>query len=177
MRRLVIVYGCIAGVIVAVSSNIVAALSSRLGAIQSVSLGYLVMLAALSLVFVGVRRYRDEYLGGIIRFGTALGVGAAISAVACVFYVLGWEINLLLSGYTFAPDYAAGVVDAEIAAGSSPERIAQVREEMRQFVASYGNPVYRSILTLREIGPVAALVSLLSAALLRNSRFMPTHAD
>ena len=44
-------------------------------------LTYLVMLVALSMVFVGIKQYRDQALGGVIKFGPALLVGLGISAV------------------------------------------------------------------------------------------------
>jgi hypothetical protein len=41
------------------------------------------------------------------------------------------------------------------------------------FAETYANPVSRMLMTLMEISPVALLVPLVSAALLRNPRFMP----
>jgi hypothetical protein len=38
-------------------------------------LTYIVMLVALSMVFVGIKQYRDQALGGVIKFGPALLVG------------------------------------------------------------------------------------------------------
>ena len=43
--------------------------------------GYLVMLVALSIIFVAVKRYRDQECGGVIRFGRAFAIGAGIAAV------------------------------------------------------------------------------------------------
>ena len=38
--------------------------------------GYLTMIIVLSLIFVGIKRYRDKDLGGVIKFLPALGLGA-----------------------------------------------------------------------------------------------------
>ena len=48
-----------------------------------------------------------------------------------------------------------------------------MQADMAGFAKSYENPVYRFLITLSEIAPVAILVTLLSAALLRNRRFLP----
>jgi hypothetical protein len=43
---------------------------------------------------------------------------------------------------------------------------------MEAFKADYANPSYRLAMTFAEVFPVGVLVSLLSAALLRNPRFL-----
>ena len=47
------------------------------------------------------------------------------------------------------------------------------RAEMEQFKTDYANPLYRWPETFNEIFPVGVIVSLVSAGLLRNSRFLP----
>jgi hypothetical protein len=44
---------------------------------------------------------------------------------------------------------------------------------MEQFRVRYADPLYRLAMTFAEIFPVGALVSLVSAGLLRNPRFLP----
>ena len=68
MKRIILVYGLIAGLIV--TASMLVAIGSG---VHSIVLGYLSMLVALSMVFVGIKRYRDEQLGGVIRFWPALG--------------------------------------------------------------------------------------------------------
>ena len=47
----------------------------------------------MTFIFVGVKRYRDVELGGVIRFLPALSWGSP-SPVAALAYVLIWEIYL-----------------------------------------------------------------------------------
>ena len=68
-------------------------------------LTYLVMIVALTAVFLGVKAYRDKVLGGVIRFLPALGVGLGISAVACILYVIAWEISMAYSSFDFITFY------------------------------------------------------------------------
>ncbi|QZH74190.1 MAG: DUF4199 domain-containing protein [Erythrobacter sp.] len=119
---------------------------------MGMAVGFLTMFIALSLIFVGVKRYRDHELGGVIGFLTALKLGIGMALIAAAFYVVGWE------AYLFFTDYA--YVDAIIGMG----------------YPGYGDPLYRMPITFTEILPVALIVPLVSAALLRNPRFMPLEA-
>ena len=62
--------------------------------------GYLTMLVALSMIFIGIKRYRDQELGGVIRFLPALAMGLAIAMIAGIMYTLVWEL------YSLSNDYA-----------------------------------------------------------------------
>ena len=44
---------------------------------------------------------------------------------------------------------------------------------MERFKQQYANPLFRLPMTFTEVFPVGVLVSLISAGLLRNSRFLP----
>jgi hypothetical protein len=135
--------------------------------------GYLVMLAALTFIFVGVKRYRDVERGGVIKFFQAFGLGLAIAAMAGVAYVLVWEIYLALTHYHFMDEYAAQMVAAAKAKGVSGEALAKKIAEMDAMRAQYANPLFRLPMSFMEIFPVGFLVALVSAALLRNQRFLP----
>jgi hypothetical protein len=173
MKRIIAVYGCIAGAILVIGFEGTMAAGLMGHGTGSMVFGYLTMLVALSMVFVGVKKYRDEALGGAIRFGTALTLGYGIAAVASVFYVLGWEAYLYATDYSFMPDFTAAMIEAQREAGASAEEIAALEKEMAGYVAIYANPLTRMAMTLTEIAPVAVVVPLVSAALLRNPRFLP----
>jgi len=134
---------------------------------------YLIMLVALSMVFVGIKQYRDKVLGGVIRFGPALLLGLGISAVAGVLYVLGWEICMAFGKFDFSAWYAREIVESARAHGATPVELAKASAEAQDFARSYANPLVRMSYTFIEIFPVGVLVSLISAALLRNSRLLP----
>ncbi|MFM5906899.1 MAG: DUF4199 domain-containing protein [Novosphingobium sp.] len=175
MTRLVLVFGILAGIIELALLGLSMGLASDHGILGMV-LGYLSMLIALSLVFVGVRKYRDEHRGGVIRFWPALGVGLGIAGIAALFYVLGWEAYMWSTDYRFMTDYVAATLKAMEAKGASAGQLAQARAEFAEFAAMYENPVTRMGITLTEIAPVALLVPLISAALLRRPGFMPARA-
>jgi len=173
MLRTILAFGLAAGLLAAIPMCLMVTNSEHGSAAQSYLAGYLVMLVALSLVFVGVKRYRDNALGGVIRFAPALGMGLAISAVAGVIYVIGWEITLAVTDYAFMDSYAQAAIEARRASGGSAAEIAAVTAQMADFKVQYSKPWFRFAMTFVEIFPVGVLVSLISAALLRNSRFLP----
>lgn len=172
MGRIIAVYGVISGVIVILGMYTSMAVISDHGTMGMVA-GYLSMLAAMIFVFVGVKRYRDVHLGGVIGFGRALMVGLGIAGVSSLFYVLSWEVYMALTGGTFMTEYIASSIENMRAAGKSAAEIAKFSAEMNAMAEQYKNPLFRMALTFMEILPVALLVSLISAALLRKSGFLP----
>jgi len=176
MSRTILFFGLIAGLIVAVPMCLLVANAEPGSAATSHFTGYLIMLLALSLVFVGVKRLRDRELGGTIRFVPALLAGLGISAVAGVIYVIGWEITLAITDFAFVDSYSTAAVEAARAKGASAAEIEALAARMDDFRRQYANPFFRMPVTFVEIFPVGVLVSLISAVLLRNSRFLPARA-
>jgi hypothetical protein len=62
------------------------------------------------------------------------------------------------------------------ASGATPERINKFTKEGQDFAAMHANPAIRIAITFAEIFPIGVFISLISAALLRNRRFLPAHA-
>jgi hypothetical protein len=170
--RLLARYGTIAGLIVIIPMAWMILVLDK----GSMLYGYLTMIVGLTAVFLGVKHYRDKALGGVIRFGPALLVGLGISAVASLVYMIGWEVSLALSDSNFAETYAKSMVEAARAKGASPAELQKAIADADAFAKSYANPLFRMPMTFVEMFPVGVLVSLISAALLRNSRFLPARA-
>lgn len=175
MGRIILVYGVIAGVTVAILMRIAMMLFPE-GGIDGMIAGFSSMIIALSFVFIGVKRYRDLELGGIIRFWRALGVGFAIAVIASLFYVAAWELYLYLTNYTFMDEYINATLEQAKSQGKSAAELAAMAREMDSFRALYANAFSRMAITFTEISPIAVLMPLISATLLRNSRFLPAKA-
>ena len=124
-------------------------------------------------MFLGVKHYRDKVLGGVIRFVPALLVGLGISAVASLVYVVGWEISLALSGFDLGAETSRLLLEAARARGASEAELQKVAADAAAFAEMYANPLYRVPITFVEMFPIGALIAVISAALLRNSRFLP----
>ena len=175
MLRTVLFYGVLAGLVVGVPLSVLTlTMSGQTMTHYGMLLGYAIMLVAFSGVFLGIKRHRDVDRGGVIGFWPALGLGLAISLVASTIYVIAWEVSCAVAQVDFASAYARAMIAQKQAEGVSGPALAQFKAEMDQFKVQYANPLYRWPMTFAEIFPVGVLVSLISAAVLRNSRFMPS---
>jgi len=176
MARIIFIYGLISGAVVAAAITLTILLPASSALHESVWVGYLIMLVALSAILVGVKQYRDDVQGGVISFGKALLVGLGIAAVAGVAYVLVWETYLAITHYTFTEVYIRETLAAKRAAGVSGAAYRKAVADMETFRVQYANPLYRIPMTFMEIFPVGLLIALASAASLRNPRFLPAKA-
>lgn len=173
MLRTILKYGLIAGLVVGGFELATFVLFSGMPPLKyGMVVGYTTMLIALSAVFVGIKRHRDVDRGGVIGFWPALGVGLGISFIAGIFYVAAWEVVQSMMHMDFASSYAQAIIASQKAKGASAEALAKLTTEMEAFKVQYANPMYRLPMTFAEIFPIGVLVSLVSAGLLRNSRFL-----
>ncbi|THD57955.1 DUF4199 domain-containing protein [Phenylobacterium sp.] len=172
MIRIILTYGLISGLVIILGIMFTMFTVGDHGG-ASLWLGYLIMLVALSSILVGVRQHRDQALGGVIRFRTALMVGLGIALVASVAYVLIWEVYLAATHYSFMDKYVASMLSAKRAAGVTGAAYAKAVAEAETMRRQYANPLHRLPETFLEIFPVGLVIALVSAALLRNPRFLP----
>jgi amino acid transporter len=173
MRKTIIVCGLIAGVIVSlfmISSTTQCYVNGNFD--SNIVVGYASMLLAFSLIFVGVKNYRDKYNNGFVSFGKALKIGLNITLIASTVYVVVW----LFDYYLFVPDfmdkYAAHVLSELKAKGVSGAEYQEEVVKMDGYKEMYKNPIMVILFTYLEILPVGLVVSLLSAVLLKRT---PTH--
>lgn len=165
MRRSILTYGIISGLIIIVSIMI-----SVITGHGHVWLGYLIMVVAFSSIFVAIKQYRNETQGGVIRFSTASLLGLGISLVAGIVYVGIWEVYLAVTDYQPMDDYANSIIESKRLAGASDKELLQATADARQLKEQYANPFFRLPMTFLEVFPVGVLVSLASAAILSNQR-------
>lgn len=176
MQRIILTYGLIAGAIV-IASGILGIELADAGDTATMAnleyVGYLVMLLALSVIFVGIKKYRDQELGGVITFKTAALVGLGVSAVAGVVYVAVWEIYLAMTDHAFMDNYVQSVIAAKEAEGVTATELQETIASMESMRAQYQNPLFRLPITFLEIFPIGVLITLVSAVFLRNSENLP----
>lgn len=175
MTRIALIYGTLAGVVV-IACTVVLLVEGGLSHVNSEWLGYLIMILGLTMIFFGVKRYRDREKGGVIRFLPAFGMGLAIAIVAGVAYVATWEAYIAITGYDFIGDYTTAVINHARASGVTGAALDAQIAEMNQLKVQYANPLFRLPMTFLEIFPVGLIIALISAALLRNSRVLPARA-
>lgn len=167
MKKIVLTFGLIAGVILSVLMIATIPFMDRIGFDYALVVGYSTMVLAFLLVFFGIRSYRENVGGGQISFGRAFSVGILIVLVASILYVVTWEILY----FNFIPDffdkYANYLVEKSRAAGASAEEITAQTKQMNDMKVMYNNPFYNAAFTFLEPLPVGLVMTLISAALLR----------
>ncbi len=168
MKKIVLVCGLIGGLIVAAMLVITTGIYHASGNFEGgMLIGYASMIIAFSLIFVGIKNYRDKYNGGIISFGKSFQIGLYITLIASTIYVITWLIDYYFFIPDFAEKYAAQMLDKLKAAGATEMEVAKQTKEMASFSAMYKNPLFNALITYMEILPVGLLVSLISSFILK----------
>ncbi len=177
MKRVVITFGLISGVVAGVLMWLMLwAMSS--GVIKSHDgeiWGYSSMIIALSMVFFGIKSYRDNH-GGQITFLKGLQIGILISLISAICYALSWELYYQTIGGNFMAEYIASYAEKMRASGASQAELDAMRQQMDGMAELYKNFFVRFGMTLMEIVPVGIIVTLVSAALLRRRELLPAQA-
>lgn len=171
MKKNIIIYGLIAGIVVSIlmlsSVNYLSHCEGNVDYETSMLIGYASMLVAFSLVFVGIRNYRNKYNGGIISFGKAFRIGIVIVLIASTIYVIAWLIDYFYFIPDFMEKYSAHTLEDLRASGASQAEIDRQTKEMANFATMYKNPFFNAMMTYLEILPVGLIVTLISSLILK----------
>lgn len=171
MKHVVLKYGLMAGLIqVVVGFGLMALLigdGSR-NTEYAELLGYTTMIVALSVIFFGVRTYRDQHTEGSLSFGKAFKIGLYITLIASAIYVVGWLLYYHLgSGQAMMDAYLEQHISDLQNSGQTAESIEAEIDKMEGYMDMYQNPIVMIGMTFMEIFPVGLIISLISAALLK----------
>lgn len=170
--RMMLIYSLIAGALaigMTIAWTQVPVSSGPLG----MPIGYLIMLVALSLIFVGMKQHRDTDGGGVIKFGRASLLGLTMALVSALVYILVWEAYLAATDYSFISGYLEQARTDLAAQDLTAEARTAKETELNNFEDLYSNAGFRLLISFTEIFPVGVLVALASAFLLKNPAFMP----
>ena len=167
MKKTVLTFGLISGVIISVLMLSTLPFAHQIGFSRAMIVGYTTMVLSFLLVFFGIRSYRENVGNGRISFGRAFGVGILIMLISCAFYVITWEFMYFFLMPDFLKEYSTYMVENMRASGASAEQINQQVEQMRQFQVLYSNPLINAAFTLLEPLPVGLVMTLISALILR----------
>jgi len=174
MKKNVIVFGLIAGIIVSVLMVLsISRCYNDPNLEHSMLIGYASMVLAFSFIFVGIKNYRDKYNDGLITFGKAFKIGLYISLIASSIYVVVWLIDF----YVFIPDfmdrYVAQALREAKAKGTSAAELTKMAKELATNQELYKNPIMVVLFTYMEILPVGIIVSLVAALILKRKANAP----
>lgn len=138
---------------------------------SSMAVGFLLMLLFMSLIFFGLKRYRDHEQGGVIKFSKALGLAMATAIVTGLVYMIVWEIYVGFTGDKFMVEYTDMLIDKEKAKGVKGEALAAFTEKIETMKTNYARRSYRMPMTFLENFSMGFLVALLSALILHKPKF------
>ncbi|MEQ8424820.1 MAG: DUF4199 domain-containing protein, partial [Cyclobacteriaceae bacterium] len=130
MRKVVLTFGLIAGAIV--TTLMLASMplmgNGTISFENGELVGYGTMIIALSMIYFGVKSFRDNHSSGVISFGKAFQVGILIAAVAAVIYASGWEVYVNTSSSDFMEQYTTQYLEQMEKEGASGTEIDQRSE-------------------------------------------------
>ena len=167
MKKTVLTFGLISGVISSLLMVATVPFAHRIGFNKALVVGYTTMVLSFLLVSFGIRSYRDNVGNGQITFTRAFAVGISITLISCVFYVVTWEILYFNFMHDFMDNYGAHTIDNLRASGASPAAIQLQVQHLKEFKEQYENPLFNSLMTFIEPFPVGLAITLVSAAVLR----------
>jgi len=162
MKKTILTYGLIAGAIIAILMQI-----QFSGYVDNLNYGELVgyasMVVSFSMIFVGVKKYRETLQNQKIGFLNAFLVGLGISLIATLCYVISWGfIDGFVDG-NFIDTYEASTMEALKAKNASSEELAETQKTMDGYRELYSNPFTKAGITAVEVFPVGLLISLITA--------------
>ena len=177
MKKTVLTFGLIGGVVIAVLTLGTLPFAKKIGFDKSMFVGYTVMVLSFMMVFFGIRSYRENIGGGTISFGRAFAVGALITLITSVCYVLTWEIMYFKLMPNFANDYANYLVEKMRASGASQQVIDAKLQQMKQFKQMCDNPLVNAAFSFVEPLPVGLIITLISSLVLRKKGMSPSQSN
>lgn len=163
MKKNVLVYGTIIGVILCINMVLMVNIVYNKPEVKANDfVGYAAMVVMFSLIYFGIRNYRNKQLEGFISFGKAFKTGALIALVASTIYVVIW----LFYYYLFVPDFIDAYTQ-RVLNTCSPDDLEAKTKEMANFKEMYKNPLFVVLITYSEVLPVGLVIALISALILK----------
>ncbi|RZL15945.1 MAG: DUF4199 domain-containing protein [Pedobacter sp.] len=169
MKRNVLIFGLVLGTIMCINMLYMVHLCYNNPDFKSNDIvGYTAMVVIFSLIFFGVRNYRNKELGGMISFGKAFKTGAFIAVMGATMYVVVW----LFYYYLVVPDYMDKYIPHVLkkVAETDPSALSAKTAEMASFKEMYKNPFFVVLITFAEVLPIGLIVALVSAFILKRKQ-------
>lgn len=165
MKRNILIFGLVLGTILCINMVYMVRLCYTNPDFKSNDVvGYTIMVVIFSLIFFGVRNYRNKELEGVISFGKAFKTGALIALAGSTIYVVVW----LFYYYLFVPDFLDVFIKHVLKeTAQNGGDVAAKTIEMQNFKEMYKSPVFVVLITYFEVLPVGLAVALVSALILK----------
>lgn len=176
MKKTVLVWGLLSGLIAVCIQWIVYSLCyNDYMSPDNSTVGYAGMLITFSMVFFGIKSYRDDHNGGTITFWQGVKIGLMITVIASVIHAIGWFVydfinpdfkNFFLQKFT-------ELKNAELTDPTDKVALQAVSQEVEMLRTIYNNPLLNFVVMAIFLMPAGIIVTFVSSALLRKGSLMP----
>lgn len=171
MKKNVLIYGLLIGLIITTNMVFMVNLCMNNPEFESNDLlGYSAMIIVFSLIFFGIRNYRNNQLQGFISFGQAFKTGALIALIGATMYVVVWVFYYYLFVPDFLEKYIQHVLFQAKNDGATAIELASKTKEMNDFKEMYKNPILMVLITFSEVLPIGLVIALVSAFILKKKK-------
>lgn len=172
MKKTILVFGLISGVIIstfmAISMYMMSCSSGTEDMTSGMIIGFSAMAVAFSFIFVGIKNFRDKQNGGTITFGKAFLIGSMISLIASTLYVLTWGVEFHYFMPDFIDKYSAMEIEKLQTGDLKGVELEEAIKKVEDTNYLYKNNIFFfAMYTYVEILPVGILITLISSLILR----------
>jgi hypothetical protein len=164
MKKIVLVYGIIAGIIV--MPMLILLITTGINSdhqVNSMLIGYTNMLLAFSMIFFGVHAYKKKHLNGSITFWRALATGSLIALIGSTIYVIAWVGLSRLFYPEFVDDMIKAYNQQLETSNLSPDELLKKKKEVADMMGFYKTIPGMVLYTYMEILVVGLPMALISA--------------
>lgn len=173
MKKTVLVYGIIAGIIASILMAIGMLTTSPQNMENSMYLGFASIILSAVVIGFGMANHKKN-IGGAISFGKAFLTGLWIALIASSMYVATWMIMYSTTFKDFGKTYTEYSIQSARKAGKSEEEIKVLTDEMTGKMELYdSSPLYRAATTYTEILPIQLVIVLIAAAIISRKKKTP----
>lgn len=166
MKKTTLLLSLAGGIFVSLFMVILVKYCDTQHAVINMLITYTAMIIAFSVIFVAVKKERDNN-GGTITFGRAFRIGLAITLVTSTIYVAVWLVDY----YAFMPDfmdkYTQHIIAQLKASHLPPQELKEKIDQANRDKAMYGSFLGMTMEGYMEILPVGLLVSVIAALILK----------
>ena len=167
MKRLIWIYGLIVGTALSTFVIIMMNMTVNNKHVKGNDVvGYASLIAMFSIIFFGIRKFRNTYSNGLISFGKAFKIGALIALIGSSMYVL-FGLGYY---YLFVPEFLDAYIQNVLINCTSPEELAAKTKEMASFKEMYKSPLFAILVSYMEVLPIGLVIALISSLILKNNR-------
>ena len=181
MKKIVLTFGLISGAIAAGLMWLMMGLfkTGTVNFDNGEIFGYTTMIVALSMVFFGIKSYRDNQGSGSVTFWKAFQIGLLITLLASLIHGVGGIAYNLVN-----PDFKRFFLEkfTEYELSKLPQPVdPAAREAINQQVEMvrtiYENPLLDMLFSVMLILPAGLLMTVISGLLLRKKELLPASRD